>query len=98
MIYQDMIESAAWKSLVGNAQALYVHIAVKYKGKNNGKIPFSIREAALVLNTSKDTATRAIKTLIDRGFITIAKRSRCSAARKHRAVTGLSQPLAGKSD
>jgi hypothetical protein len=75
MLYHDIIESAAWKSLDGNAQALYVHIAARYKGKNNGKLPFSIREAALALNASKDTAARAFKNLIDRGFITIAKRS-----------------------
>ena len=75
MLYHDMIARAAWKSLNGNAQALYVHIAARYNGKNNGWISFSAREAAQVLHSSKETAARPIKFLIDRGFITVAKRS-----------------------
>jgi helix-turn-helix protein len=75
IIYQDMRASAAWESLDGNAQALYMHIAARYNGKNNGEIPFSVREAAQALNASKDTAARAFKNLIDRGLITLAKRS-----------------------
>ena len=75
MLYHDIIESAAWKSLDANAQALYVHIAYRYDGKNNGRISISVREAAQALNASKDTAARAIKILIDRAFIAVAKRS-----------------------
>ena len=75
MLYHDMIESSAWESLNGNARALYIHIAARYNGKNNGRISFSAREAAQALNASKATAARTIKTLIDRGFITVAKRS-----------------------
>jgi hypothetical protein len=75
MLYQDMMESAAWASLDANARTLYVHIVARYNGKNNGRIPFSTREAALTLNVSKDTAARALKELIDRGLIEIVKRS-----------------------
>ena len=75
MLYHDVIESEAWKSLNANARALYIHIAARYNGKNNGRISFSAREAAQVLHSSKDTAARTLKFLIERGFITVAKRS-----------------------
>jgi len=75
MLYQDLMESAAWASLSGNARALYVHVAARYNGKNNGRIPFSAREATLILKISKGTAARAFKNLIERGFIAVAKRS-----------------------
>jgi hypothetical protein len=74
MLYEDMTKSAAWKSLDGNARALYVDIAARFNGKNNGAIPFSAREAALSLNVVKDTAARAFNNLIDRGLIEITKR------------------------
>jgi hypothetical protein len=74
-LYEDMTKSAAWESLDSHAQALYVHIATRYNGRNNGKIPFSIREAALVLHSSKATAARAFNNLIDHGLIEVAKPS-----------------------
>jgi len=75
MLTHDMIKSAAWQSLDGNEQALYVHFASRFDGKNNGRIAFSVREAAQALNISKDTGARTIKVLIDRGLIEIVKRS-----------------------
>ena len=38
-------------------------------GTNNGDIPMSIREAAGLLRTGKDQATKAFADLQDRGFI-----------------------------
>jgi hypothetical protein len=75
MIYEDMTKSAAWKSLDGNAQALYMHIAARYNSKNNGKISFSSREAAPAINVSKATAARAFNNLIRRMLIEVAKHS-----------------------
>jgi hypothetical protein len=75
MLYQDLIESEAWKSLGSNAQALYVYIAARYNGKNNGRISFAAREAVLALHVSKATAGRVFKDLINRGFIAIVRRS-----------------------
>ena len=90
MLYQDLMESAAWASLSGNERALYVHVAARYNGKNNGRIPFSAREATLILKISKGTAARAFKNLIERGFIAVAKRSAStlSAARVTPPNTG----------
>jgi hypothetical protein len=41
-----LLNSQAWNSLSGNARALYVELAQRYNGSNNGRIPYSVREAA----------------------------------------------------
>jgi hypothetical protein len=63
--------TAAWKSLDAVARAVYVHIASRYAGpgSNNGRIPYSVREAAAELHIGKSTAARALKMLGDRGFL-----------------------------
>jgi hypothetical protein len=67
----------AWQSLDGNCRALYVEIARRYRGpnSNNGKIPYSVREAAASLHIGKDTAALCFHTLQDRGFLRAAKAS-----------------------
>lgn len=70
-----MMAGPAWRSLDTVARALYVEIARRYRGpdSNNGKIPYSVREAAASLSVGRSTAHRAFKALIDRGFIVVAK-------------------------
>jgi hypothetical protein len=55
-----MLGSAAWRALDGNCRALYVELARRYRGpnSNNGKIPYSVREAAQALNVGRSTAQR----------------------------------------
>ena len=61
-----MMQSQAWRSLDGNARAIYVEIAMRYCGTNNGQIGFSVREAARAIQVSTATAARAILQLQDR--------------------------------
>jgi hypothetical protein len=35
------LRSPAWQSLSANARAIYVDIAARYNGRNNGQIPYS---------------------------------------------------------
>ena len=72
-----MLASPAWGSLDTVARALYVELARRYRGpnSNNGKIPYSVREAAAALNVSRSTANRAFKHLTERGFVAVSKRS-----------------------
>ena len=72
-----MLASPAWQSLDTVARALYVEVARRYRGpnSNNGRIPYSVRDAAAALNVSRSTANRAFKLLIDRGFLVVGKRS-----------------------
>jgi DNA-binding transcriptional regulator YhcF (GntR family) len=80
-----MMNTAAWKSLDATARAIYVHMAMRYAGprSNNGRLPYSVREAAAEFHVGKSTAARAISALIDRGFIVIAKRGAFSRKTRH---------------
>ena len=66
-----MMESEAWRSLDGNARAIYLELAKLYRGvgTNNGRIGFSARQAARTIQVSTATAARAMIHLQDRGFI-----------------------------
>ena len=68
-LYHWMMQTAAWKSLSGNQRALYLEMAARYNGSNNGRIHFSTREAAQALHIGKATAARALAVLVERGFI-----------------------------
>jgi hypothetical protein len=69
-----LLESQAWRSLPGNARALYIEIAARYNGSNNGRIPYSVREAIIALHISGATASRLLKVLQDLGFIVCTKK------------------------
>jgi DNA-binding transcriptional regulator YhcF (GntR family) len=66
-----LLRSAAWLSLTAAERAVYVQLASRYNGSNNGKIAFSVRDAAKECRLSKDTAARAFKALESTGFVEI---------------------------
>ena len=68
-LYHWMMQTAAWKSLSSDQRAIYVEMAARYNGSNNGRIHFSTREAAQALHIGKATAARALTVLVERGFI-----------------------------
>ena len=78
-----LIQSQAWRSLDGNARAIYVELAMLYRGPdtNNGRIGFSVRQAAHAINVSKDTAARAMTRLQERGFIVATAKGRFDGKR-----------------
>ena len=65
----SVLRSQAWQSLDGNARAIYIDLAMLYRGTNNGQIGFSTRQAAWAVQVSPATAARAMIQLQDRGFI-----------------------------
>ena len=71
-----MMQSQAWRSLDGNARAIYVELAMLYCGTNNGRIGFSARQAARAIQVSKATAARAMVHLQERGFIVAMRKGR----------------------
>ena len=73
-LYHWMMATPAWKSLNGNQRAIYVEIAARYDGSNNGRIPYSVREAAQALHIGKATAARDLIVLEERGFIVVMVR------------------------
>ena len=81
-LYHWFLKSEAWKSLSPNARALYVEVVTRYNGSNNGRIGFSLRDAAKALHIGRDAASTAFAQLQDRGFLVIAKRSAFSLKTK----------------
>ena len=68
-IHHYMLKTDAWQALSAPARAVYLQIGSRYMGTNNGKIPYSVREAASECRLNKTTAARAFKELIEFGFI-----------------------------
>ena len=68
-LHHYMLDSPAYRGLTTQARAVYVEIAKRYNGLNNGRIALSVRDAAGACNIARDTATRAFRELIDAGFI-----------------------------
>jgi biotin operon repressor len=68
-----MLNSAAWRDLNAVSRCLYVELARRFMGQNNGKIPYSVREGAKELGISKATVSRSFRQLIDHGFIVITQ-------------------------
>src|SRR5262245_21320904 len=65
----ELLRSPAWQSLPVAARALYVEIAARYNGRNNGRIAFSVRDAKEALHLGQRTIYRAFNALQGRGLI-----------------------------
>jgi DNA-binding transcriptional regulator YhcF (GntR family) len=63
-----MMESVAWRSLKPAERAVYVELRRRFNGVNNGWLALSVRDAAERCNINKDTASKALATLQERGF------------------------------
>jgi hypothetical protein len=70
-LYYFMLNSAAWKDLNAVERAIYVDIAQRYNGQNNGRIGYSVRTAAKALKIGNGTAGRALRSLQEHGFIVV---------------------------
>jgi DNA-binding MarR family transcriptional regulator len=80
-----VFKSVAFRSLSTVERAAYLEFKWRFDGFNNGRIGLSCRELGDALGTSKATASRAIQTLCDIGFIQPVK---CSTFnQKYRLAT-----------
>lgn len=84
MIDAYVKRSAAWKALTPIERNAYIEVKWRYDGMNNGQIGLGVRELADELNMGNDTASRALKALVEYGFIVNTKASAFSV--KNRAV------------
>jgi hypothetical protein len=64
-----MMATEAWRSLSPSSRVVYIEIVARYDGRNNGWLALSARDAASLCRINKDTAGKAFRELIDRGFI-----------------------------
>jgi hypothetical protein len=69
-----MLNSPAWADLDPISRCLYVELARRYMGQNNGQIPYSVREGAKALGVGKATVSRSLRQLIDHGFIAVTQK------------------------
>lgn len=73
---RQVMDSAAYKALSCPAKALIPRLKLEWKGpraNNNGKIMFSVRQAADALGVSPDTAAKAFYDLQTKGFIVVTE-------------------------
>ena len=84
-VHHYMMQTPAWKSLGAVERAMYIDIAARYAGlgSNNGRIHYSVREAADSLHIGTSTAKRALDKLQDRGFIAATKKGAFSLKVRH---------------
>ena len=65
----SMIEHLSYKALSPDAKCVLIEIHLGFHGHNNGRVGFSIRQAAKCLNSEKGKATKAMDQLQKYGFI-----------------------------
>jgi DNA-binding MarR family transcriptional regulator len=70
-LYHFLLKSPAWQTLTAVERCVYVEIARRYNGSNNGFIAFSCRQGADELHVSKSTVSRAVNRLVELGFVHI---------------------------
>lgn len=78
-LIRNMMDTPAWRALSSTAQALYPWIKLEWKGaqyNNNGRLQFSVRQAAEAMGVNKDTANRAFIDLQLKGFIVVTQEAR----------------------
>jgi hypothetical protein len=84
-LYHYFMKTEAWQSLGALERAIYVEIASRYAGdgSNNGRIGYSVREAAATFKVGKSSAARALVILQDRGFIVVRQKGAFSLKVRH---------------
>ena len=73
------METAAWRSLSPYAQALYPWLKLEWRGpraNNNGRIRFSVRQAAGAMGINRKTAAKAFRELQAKGFLVCVEPAR----------------------
>jgi hypothetical protein len=78
-----MMDTAAWQSLDSNARAIYIEIAARYCGTNNGRIVFGCRDAEKILHIGRHGTLDALADLQHRGFIVATRKGSFSQKTRH---------------
>lgn len=68
-----VLNSPAYKSMNSLSRSVYTELRKRYNGQNNGEISCSVRELERELHCSKDSAGKALKELVAKGFIKCAQ-------------------------
>ena len=84
-LYHWMTNSPAWRDLNAVARSIYCEMAKRYAGdgSNNGRLPYSVREAAAELKVGLATVSRALNSLEEHGFIVPVTKGAFSLKKRH---------------
>jgi hypothetical protein len=85
MLTWYMLDSAAWQWLTPPARAVYVELARRYNGRNNGTLALSVRDAADRCRINKNTASKALLALQAAGFVELVTPGGFSRKVRHAA-------------
>jgi hypothetical protein len=75
MLPHFLLKSEAWRSLSPVGRALFIEVAQRWNGFNNGKIGLGIREAGQNIRVKHTTAVAAFRVLQERGFLVMTRDS-----------------------
>ena len=81
-----MQNSIGYKHLVlhcAGALAIYIHLAIRYNGVNNGEISYSVREGKTNLGLYPNTVGKYLKALERYGFIRTTKKGSFDFKKRH---------------
>ena len=70
-IFNEVLESEAYKQLNHASFRAYVHIRAKYNGGNGGNLSFTYKEASKIMHI--DTYAKAINQLVEVGFLDVVR-------------------------
>ncbi len=74
-LHHWMLGTAAYASLPPATRVVLIEVYRLYNGYNNGRLALGVRDAAKRCNISKNTAHRAFKELVAKGFLAVQQRS-----------------------
>ncbi len=67
----SLLNTPAWRSLSSAARSAYIAVAMLYNGSNNGYLAASARRIGDDMGVTKSTAARALRELVDKGFLEV---------------------------
>jgi len=90
-LFHRVVDCLAWQQLKPTDKTVYLLLARKYNGFNNGYIALSIREAARNGRMAPGTARKAFSSLIEYGFIKCRQRGSFDWKKSHASEWELTQ-------
>jgi len=81
-LYHWILDTDAWKRIPVYAKVVYIGLR-RYNGSNNGRIAYSVRDAAHEAGIALMTAARAFRALEANGFVVTMKKGAFSRKVRH---------------
>jgi hypothetical protein len=95
-LHHWMLKSTAFRALSPNAKAVLLHVWERHNGSNNGQIVYATREGAEI-GLGNDSTARALRQLIEFGFLKVTRDSAFRLKTKEARVWALTaEPVDGR--